>query len=95
MVVWGAAEAIGSVRVAVVGVGVGWAELRIAVVGMGVSVVVFGHWVWRGTFGVYERTGNGKVRCWLCVLCSLGQWASGQAGSVVVGSFGHCYFFAL
>ena len=29
---WGApAEAIGSVRVAVVGVGVGWAELRIAV----------------------------------------------------------------
>lgn len=31
---WGApAEAIGSVRVAVVGVGVGWAELRIAVVG--------------------------------------------------------------
>lgn len=30
---WGAAVAIGSVRVAVVGVGVGWAELRIAVVG--------------------------------------------------------------
>lgn len=28
---WGAAEAIGSVRGAVSGVGVGWAELRIAV----------------------------------------------------------------
>lgn len=27
---WGTAEAIGSVRLAVVGVGVGWAELRIA-----------------------------------------------------------------
>ena len=40
------AEAIGSVRVAVVGVGVGWAELRIAVlVGGGVSgCCVFGHW---------------------------------------------------
>ena len=43
VVVWGAAEAIGSVRVAVVGVGVGWAELRIAVVGMGVLVVVFSY----------------------------------------------------
>jgi hypothetical protein len=30
VVFWGTAEAIGSVRVAVVGVGVGWAELRIA-----------------------------------------------------------------
>jgi hypothetical protein len=44
---WGApAEAIGSVRVAVVGVGVGWAELRIA--GESVSGrAVFGHWGWR------------------------------------------------
>ena len=47
---WAApAEAIGSVRVAVVGVGVGWAELRIAVVvGVLVGGVVFGHWGGRG-----------------------------------------------
>ena len=46
---WGAAaEAIGSVRVAVVGVGVGWAELRIAVLVREEVLVggggVFGHW---------------------------------------------------
>jgi hypothetical protein len=31
-VFWAPAEAIGSMRVAAVGVGVGWAELRIALV---------------------------------------------------------------
>ena len=68
VVVWGAAAAaIGSVRVAVVGVGVGWAELRIAVLVRG-SVSGWWcfwplGWCWSGSSDLQatERFGAGSV----------------------------------
>jgi len=75
------AEAIGSVRVAVVGVGVGWAELRIAGWWLLVGCVL-GYWVWRyfvsGGLDVQatERFGAGSV-----YLVRFGRGLAGRLGA--------------